>query len=516
MTQIVQPSTTVNIIGANVAASNTAKRALIVGQMTAAGTATAGALNSAVDSDDVAGLFGAGSMIEDAFTAFREVNEITPIDVIALDDPAGTAAEGNILFDGTATAAGEFEIGIGSSRNGVATVTVDVGDDGDDVATAIAAAFATLTSCVCAVAVDGDTTDQVNITYNHVGVEGNYVPFYISGSVPGITYTLTAMTGGTGTPTLTTVFDVVGNRREHAVISPISYGVTYLTTFLDARWNVSNRVLDGVAFVTASDSKADHVSALGSINSQCICYGCEKEESRASYKGPAVFENLLARSAMVAALSTLRLTTNANIAAYVNAAGGPNDTIGGPAIASLPYFNSPLPLPVMEDAYGWTDTEIEEIVAAGGYVVGANTAGTDMILGEVTTTYKTDTGGNADTSFKYLCYRDTISEAREYMFNNFKADCAQARLTEGDLMPGRNMHNEASITGLAMQYYGVLSGPDYCLLQAGEDARNYFAQNLSVSLNMNTGMVTITMKAPIITQLRTIWANLQIAFSVNG
>jgi len=516
MTQISQPDTTVNIIGANVAAQNAAQRALFHGQKLAGGSAVAGALTRDVDDDQIAALTGEGSMLEDAITAFREINPLTPIDLVALDDPAGAASVGEFLITGPATENGTLEFGVGSSRNGVVSVAVVSGDSGDAIAAKVEAAYVLKPKCVCEVEVDGVTANQVNATYRHDGTEGDSTPLYVSGAVAGVGVTITAMTGGAGVPTLPTLSTIIGNTRYQQIMQPGSYGVANLTTLLNPRWNVRNRVLDGVGIVTLADTKANHVTALDALNSQNIIYQCEGTEDEADYKGPSVFENLFARSALIGAIRALRLTDGANITQYVNAAGGPNDGTGGPALASLPYFNTPLPpLPIMEVGFGFEDGDIEDIVEAGGFVIGNNTANNGIIIGEVPTTYKTDSGGNEDPSFKFLNYVDTSSQAREYMFNNIKKDCAQSRLTLGDLVPNRNINNEASIRAKFIRYFGILGKDPYVLVQDGEDARNFFIANLNVSVDLVTGWVTVNMKVPIVTQLRTIVANLQLAFSLN-
>jgi len=517
MTVISEPNVTVNIVGANVAASNVAQAFLLPAQMTAAGTATAGELYTNVSVDDIETLAGLGSIALDGYEAFRTVNKVTPIDMIFLDDPTGDAAVGTALFAGTtASKAGQYTVRIGSERNGKATVTVAKSDTPAQVATAFAAAYASLTKCLATVAVNGGTPEQIDITANNDGTEGNFVGLEIVGTVPGITYTLTGMTGGTGIPTLTTVFDVIGEKRYQTISWPGTYGTSGLTDLLEPRWNVNNAVKDGVGFVCIADTASNHVTALELLNAKTLCYQFDKMESTSGYKGPAIRETLFGRNCMFCGLHALRLSQDANIAQFVNGAGGPSDTIGGPAIASLPYFNSPLPIPVMEESFGFTATEKETIKTAGGYTIGNNTAGNQTIVGEVKTTYKTDIAGNPDPSFEFLNYVDTMSQVREYFFNNLKKDCAQSRLTEGDLLPNRNMNNALSIETKLIRYYGVLSGQAYVLLQAGEAARNFFVENLSITLNTVAGTVLFSCKTPPIVQLRNIIGTIQIAFSVNG
>ncbi len=517
MTEVSQPDVTLNILGATVPVGNTAQRCLITAQMLAAGSATAGDLYSDVQQTDIEALFGLGTQIDNEFDAFRSINDITPIDVIPLDDPTGDAAIGTLTFAGAATEAGSYEMVVGDERRGKATITVSSGDADTVVATAFATAYALLTRCVAPATVNGGTPEQVDFTCRNDGTEGNFIPLKLTGEVAGLTTALTVMAAGTGVPTLTSVFDVVGQTRYQEVPLPGTYGTDELIAFLDARWNVNNRVQDGTGYVTVSDTKANHQTALGLLNSQSIDYQCAKQEvATDNYKGPEVTETLPGRSCMVAAIKALRLTDGADISAYVDAAGGPSDATGGAAAGSLPYFNTPLPIPVMPDTFGWTDLEVTELNTAGGYVIGNNTAGNSMLIGEVVTTYKTDIAGNPDLSFKYQNYADTISQVREYMFNNIKADCNQSRLTTGDLVPDRKINNVNSIRNKFTRYFGILSGPDFVLTVAGEAARNYFIKNLTITINATTGLVTGSMKVPIVTQLRTIVVPIEIAFNVNG
>jgi phage tail sheath gpL-like len=517
MTKIGEPNTTFNISGANTSVENAAQRILLVVQKLAAGTATVGTLIKSVQQSQMRGLFGTGSGAVDAILATRELNPVTPIDVIVVADGAGAAAAaGAILFAGAATEAGSYEVGVASKRTGVATIGVSVGDTDETVAAAVVAAFSTLTDCVAAVTIDGVEAAQVNITANDAQEEGNFIPIYIKGEVEGLTYTLTGMTGGVGVPTMTNVFVPIAGQRYEGIAHPGTFGTDELVTLLASRWNVNNAVLDGRGAVCLADTKANHVTALNLLNEKQLIYQCEGLETETDYDGPSIFETLFARSAQVLAVRALRLTDGENVSQFVNTAGGSDDGFGGPALASLPLMNTPMPWPVMEPGTGFGNTEVEEIKTAGGFVAGNNTAENGIVLGEVVTTYKTDAAGNPDKSFKYLNYVDTISAVRQYYFNNYKAVCSQTRLTDGDLVPNRNFQNKGSLTELAIQYYGDLSDPEYVLLVKSDPALAFFIENLKVTLDTLKGEVNIKMKAPIVTQLRTIIGDIQMAFNVKS
>jgi predicted extracellular nuclease len=128
------------------------------------------------------------------------------------------------------------------------------------------------------------------------------------------------------------------------------------------------------------------------------------------------------------------------------------------------------------------------------------------------TTYKTDSGANADITWKFLNYVDTSSNIREYMFNNYKSRFAQSRLTAGSVSRGRDMANDVIIRAYTEQLYKDLAGPNYVLVQDGEDAFVYFKENLTVTLDLGLGKATLTMFVPIVTQLRQIIATIKIAF----
>jgi len=170
-------------------------------------------------------------------------------------------------------------------------------------------------------------------------------------------------------------------------------------------------------------------------------------------------------------------------------------------------------LPAISPGRGWTLNEIEQVLTAGGSVIGMNFSGTSALVGEVATTYKTDAAANPDPPFKFLAYVDTASNVREYFFNNLKSRFAQSRLTQGSVTRGRDMANADVIRAFCEKLYLDLAGADFVLVQDGEAAITFYKDNLTITLDLSTGTAQITMLAPIVTQLRTIIATIKIAFS---
>jgi phage tail sheath gpL-like len=512
MTTISQPSVTINLVPAQTEVSNKPQKVLFVGQKVAAGTATAGQLITDIQNDNSWDtLFGANSMLAGMIRAARRENGVTRFDAIALDDDGGgTKSAGEIAFGGTLTDTGSLQISIVSEKDYTFTIDAISGDTPTSLGTKLETAIAANANIpVTAV----NTTGTVALTADNAGTEANSFTIKITGNIPGITATITAFTGGTTDPSTTGVFDVVGNLRYQTIVSPFAYGTSYLTSFLDPRFNVTNNVLDGVGIVTSVDSLANLEALANALNSQSLVIFGDNATNEAGQKGGTFVEAPYVMSSMVGAIRALRLTEDAEISQYVIGAGGALDTFGGPALASLPYFNTPLPNMVVTDSsLGFTEVQIDSLNAAGVSVVGNNVSDNEVIMGEVVTTYKNDNAGNPDVSFKYLNYVDTSSNAREYMFNNAKSDFAQSRLTEGDLIPFRNINNADSIKARFVGYYTRLSEQDYVLTQAGEAALQYYKQNLSVTIDLADGKATVLQQVPIVTQLRTIISTFQLVF----
>jgi len=362
-----------------------------------------------------------------------------------------------------------------------------------------------------------NSTGTVTITNVHKGEFGNNVGYKVEGAVAGISTALTLPTNGADNPSLTNLFDVIDGERYQTIVWPETYTLSTLTTELDSRFNVTNDVLDGLGVQTLSDTYANLITASAAQNSKSLTLIGNKKLSDTAHKGGALLEFSDVISSEFAAIRSLRLTPNANISQYVISTNGAKDSFGGAAIASLPYFNTPFGLLDLIDAgKGFSRTELEAMKTSGIMTLGNNITATSIISGEAVTTRKTDSAGNAETTFKYLNAVDTSSGVREFYFNNLRSRFAQSRLTEGDLIPNRSMANQAVIEAYLDELYNTLSGEDYVLTQAGATAQKYFKDNRTVSLALATGTVTINMKMPIVTQLRTIVSTMQISFSTEG
>lgn len=509
------PNVSINILSASTTVSNAAQKILFIGQKTSAGTATERTLITDIQNDNSWDtLFGSNSMLAGMIRTARKYNTVSQFDAIALeDDGSAVQATATIDLTGTSTTSGDISFSIVSSKDFTFNLSIGNGTTGTVAATTLAALI-NANANIPVTASSSATT--VTLTADNGGTEANSFALSYNGSVAGIITTLTAFTGGLTDPSTTGVTDLVGNTRYQGIVSPYAYDTTYLTDFLDPRFNVTNNVLDGVAFITATGNVTGLKSIGNALNSNSLILFGNISANNDNLKGSIYVEAPYNISSSFAALRALRLTDGQDISDIVTTTSA-LDTIGGVATASLPYFNTPFnQLEPCNSSLSLSDTEISELNTAGVSVYQNNQANSNVIFGQIVTTYKTDSAGNADLSFKYLNYVDTISNAREYTFNQSKSDFSQSRLTTGDVTAYRSINNVETITAKYVGYYTTLSGSNYMLTQAGTDALTYYKNNLNVSLNLETGTATIIQKVPINTQLRTIISTYQLSFSIEG
>lgn len=514
MTQVIEPSIAFNIIGANTVVENAAQRILLVGQKLPAGSLPAGALaqNVALNQEDT--LFGVGSMLAVMFKSIRAVNGVTPVDVIPLDDD-GSAVDATSLLTiaGTFAGVGSVSLRVGNILFSYPVTTVDTPTT---VATALTDLITANTQCLASAA---NVAGALTLTAKNGGTLGNFISIDSDMGGTGFTIAFTnAFINGAADPDVSTILDLVGNTRYQTIIWP--YGaeasLAPLETFLDDRFDADNLVLDGIGLTGLISTAANAITVAGARNNKNIVMILDKQEVGASFVGPASTVYMPIVLSTISGIRALRLTPDASISQFSISTFGPRDAFGGPALGSKPYFNTPLPgLSIVGVGRGYTLTEIQLVNNSGGTVIGNNPSSTSIILGGAITTYLTDTAGNSDISFKFLNYVDTASGSREYFLNNLRARFAQSRLTTGDVVAGRDQANEGVIRAYVEKLYQDLSGPDFVLLETGNEAITFFKDNLTVVIDISQGLVTITMKVILVTQLREIIATVQISFGTN-
>jgi len=489
-----------------------------IGESNVAGTATTGIPVSNVHLLPLASiqsLFGAHSILAHSIIKFLNASaRQCALDVLPVAAPAGTpdAASATIaVSSGPATEAKTMRINVISKKDFTANVSVAVGDTASEVADAIQAAVDALTDGVYAPFTCAEEADTITITAADVGTIGNNFSISVENVPAGLTVAVTAFGSGSGAPTLTTIFGNLDDIRYTGILFPRDWegSIEQAKTLLETRWNLVNVIQDGVAVVGYYDTASNINTKVSDMNTQVLLYlgNGVATDGNTLVKGGAIthYEDFLAAEFL--AYRDTRLTEGANTAPMV-ATNSPLDQIGGMSLASLPYFNTPLPgVPQPSDLSGlFTSTDMSALADAGYTVVGKDIRNSGMLLGFTVTTYKYNTNGTEDTTFKYLNYVDTASMIREYIFNQFKADFAQKRLTSGSLPGGRSYTNAQIIRATVKTYFNELSQSELygSLVMGGSEAEQFINKHLNVSVDFVNRAVTISAQVPIVGQLGTI------------
>lgn len=504
-----------SVIKSALTAKNAGERSILLVGCMISGTASSGQLKDGIVSKkEFNDFFGAKSQIAKAGRAMIDalsVSKIKPkISAIGLaDNASGVASTGTIAFSGTATEAGTLTVYIDSIRNGKYELAVASGATANSIGANLETLITANTySPVTAV----NTTGSVALTATNDGTQGNTIGIKIDGSVAGITATLTAMASGATNPVLTSLFDPVVDQRYTSIVYPAEWGISTLTAFTEARFNVDNKIIDGLGIICKPDTYANTNAAGDALNQKTLApYIGNNLISTATHKGGAIFESPIVIASYFACLRELRLTEGANLSSIATN----GETIGGSFYGSNPYPNMPFNLlPTIETGHDFTDAECVELQNSGITLLRNNPSNTTIICNEAVTTYKTDALGQIDKTFKYINYVDTLTIVRDYVFQNLKADFAGTRLTTGQLIAGRSMVNREGFIAKMMGYYGALSGyktgnPNYTLLRAGSEEANAFKQALqnSIVITLVDGKITTEAIANIVTQLRQIIVN---------
>jgi len=229
---------------ANTAAIN--QRALLIGQLTSGGSASANVPSMIQSVADAKSQFGQGSMLAQMAFAYRQNDNFGEVWGLPLaDDGAAVAAGGSIDFTAVATAAGTLYLYIGGIR---VTMGVATTQTAAQLATALAAAINAVNDLAVTAAVDGSVNHKVNLTAknkgaasNDIDVRANYLGTPGGEIFPtGLAITITAMSGGTTNPTLTTALANLMDQPFDFIAMPYT-DTTSLNALRDFLNDVSGR-----------------------------------------------------------------------------------------------------------------------------------------------------------------------------------------------------------------------------------------------------------------------------------
>jgi phage tail sheath gpL-like len=469
-----------------------ALRTLLVVQKQNTGLQPLGLWADVGNSEDLATLLGPKSMAQQAVKAFKKINQQSPLDVYVLsDDGTGTFAAATVTFTGTAVRAGVVKIAVSSALSHTFSLTVLPSSTPTSLASAFAAVVNASTAPVTAAAAAGIVT----LTYTHRGLEGNNESIRITPGSTGISVAATPFSGGSVNPTLPSLQALAGNVRYFCIACPETYLTSALISDLDLRYNQDNEILDGRVYQTKTDSHGNLVVWLDTQNSKSQVPILRRLVSNSTNQGAHSCEPSIKEASEFAALTTFRLTEGTDMTSIgqVNT-GGLLDFIGGVAIASLPYHNLPVKVSRIPAQLDWSYQEQRDLEAGGGVFYGNNRTNTAVIIGAANTTYKFDSSGAQDPTFRSLPHVDMFSLYRELRVRNTREFTKSKRMTSGDLVDNRGIVTVDSYIQFQQSLQALLSGADYMLTIAGDDAMEEFLADLSVVFDVQEGKITDTSK----------------------
>jgi phage tail sheath gpL-like len=245
-------------------------RILVLGQKLSTGTATANAPVLVTDLEDATGKFGVGSMLEGMFRILKLNDSFTETWALPInDDGAGVAATATITLAGTATASGTLELHI-------CGYPIRVNVSTSNTAATIAGLLSATINGEVALPVSATVAGAVvTLTNKHKGEFGNSLVNtlnYYGQTLPaGLTATLTAYSGGTANPLLSTPLTALPDEKYDFIVMPYTdtASLDALKAEQDARWDAMKQV-DGFAFSCRTGSVGSLQSFGFARNSQFI------------------------------------------------------------------------------------------------------------------------------------------------------------------------------------------------------------------------------------------------------
>lgn len=221
--------------------AQTPQRALLMGQKTSAGAATANIPIPMQSVSDAKSQAGQGSLLAQMAYAYRQNDIFGEVWLLPVsDDGAAVAATGSINTTSAATAAGALYLYIGGI---LVKMALTGSQTANQIATALAAAINAINDLAVTAAVDGVTLSKVNLTAKNGGLCGNDIDirFNYKGARGGEAFptgyaaTIVAMASGATNPTLTTALANLASQPFDFIAMPWTD-----TTSLDALKNFLN------------------------------------------------------------------------------------------------------------------------------------------------------------------------------------------------------------------------------------------------------------------------------------
>ena len=214
------------------ASTRRTKRALILGQAIGAGGGTPAPVWVASPAD-AASEFGAASQLAAEVAAYRANDPATELWTMPYADAAASvAASGSVTFAGTATAPGVIPLRVGGVLVAAAVAA------GDTATAAAAKALAAMQGTPSLPVNPTGSTATLTLTARNKGTLGNSIPISLAyygarggeAMPPGLTCTITPMSGGAGDPDLSGLAAAIAAMEFDFIVSPWTSGAELAAT----------------------------------------------------------------------------------------------------------------------------------------------------------------------------------------------------------------------------------------------------------------------------------------------
>ena len=226
------------------------QRTLIIGQILASGVAAPNVplISAGIGDAQVQG--GVNSMLALMTAAYRNNDDFGEVWYLPLSDDSGAvAASGSIAFTASPTVAGVISLYVAGT---LVQTAVTANQTTTSIAAAVLAEINATTGLPVTAAVSGFTLTfsalNAGLVGNDIDLRMNYLGVRGGESTPtGLTYTITAMSGGAINPTLTTALGNLGTMPFDFIVCPYTdvTSLNALRTFLDddtGRWSYNQQL----------------------------------------------------------------------------------------------------------------------------------------------------------------------------------------------------------------------------------------------------------------------------------
>lgn len=246
--------------------------ALLIGQKLVDGTKTAGQIDKVTSAAQARQFYGKGSMLFKMLDTFIAENQgLNELNAISLVEGGAGKATGSYEILTAPTAAGTLSLMIAGIRYRVAVAAADT--EADIIANLILEIDADEDRLVT-VLVNGANADLMDITARNGGEVSDDLDirenFFEGEELPaGITSTITAMSGGSGNPSISSVITAMGETQFDVIVMPYSDGANLLLmqTELQDRWGPI-RQNDGHLYIARKEDFSSHSTFLDTRNNE--------------------------------------------------------------------------------------------------------------------------------------------------------------------------------------------------------------------------------------------------------